>query len=84
MAQIRTLTSIPAPMRSDRIVSSLSHPLCTVWPMDTCEYCNREITLFSAVAITARGHERIGECDVCGHVVRHVVRSHHLPDTLAS
>ncbi|HXH56272.1 hypothetical protein [Iamia sp.] len=52
--------------------------------MDICEYCDREITVFSAVAITAHGHERIGECEVCGHVVSHVVRAHYLPDTLAS
>jgi len=52
--------------------------------MDTCEYCDRDITAFSAVAITAHGHERTGLCDGCGHVVSHIVRGHHVPATLAS
>ena len=52
--------------------------------MDTCEYCDSPITAFSAVAITAIGHERTGQCETCGHVVSHVVRGHRIPATLAS
>jgi len=61
----------------------LSHPLRTVPGMDTCEYCDSPITAFSAVAISALGHERTGHCETCGHVVSHVVRGHRIPTTLA-
>lgn len=37
--------------------------------MDTCEYCDTEITIGPEVAVGPDGPERRGCCEGCGHVV---------------